>query len=56
MRRTRTRHAIAVLVVGLMTMPLAACGGEDEAGKDSFTVGLLLPSRAVPAGSIPTSR
>ncbi|MFE9443449.1 sugar ABC transporter substrate-binding protein [Streptomyces sp. NPDC006602] len=31
-----------------MTMPLAACGGEDEAGADSFAVGLLLPSRALP--------
>ncbi|WP_234381979.1 sugar ABC transporter substrate-binding protein [Streptomyces dysideae] len=31
-----------------MTMSLAACGGDGEAGADSFTVGLLLPSRAVP--------
>jgi len=46
--RTRTWHVIAALVAGLMTMPLAACGGDHEAGTDSFTVGLLLPSRAVP--------
>ncbi|GGL02114.1 sugar ABC transporter substrate-binding protein [Streptomyces flaveus] len=46
--RTRTRHVIAVLVAGLMAMPLAACGGDDEAGTDSFSVGLLLPSKAVP--------
>lgn len=46
--RTRMRHVIAVLVAGLMAMPLAACGGDDEAGTDSFSVGLLLPSRAVP--------
>jgi D-xylose transport system substrate-binding protein len=31
-----------------MTASLAACGEGDEAGTDSFTVGLLLPSRAVP--------
>ncbi|GAB2980374.1 sugar ABC transporter substrate-binding protein [Streptomyces pseudoechinosporeus] len=46
--RTRTRHVIAVLVAGLMTMSVAACGGDDEAGTDSFSVGLLLPSKAVP--------
>ncbi len=48
-RDTRTRHVIAVLVAGgLMAMALAACGGDDEAGTDSFSVGLLLPSKAVP--------
>lgn len=48
--RTRTWwHVIAALVAGLMTMSLAAaCGGDDEAGTDSFTVGLLLPNRATP--------
>ncbi|TQE30164.1 sugar ABC transporter substrate-binding protein [Streptomyces ipomoeae] len=46
--RTRTRHVVAALVAGLMTMSLAACGGDDEAGTDSFSVGLLLPSKAVP--------
>jgi D-xylose transport system substrate-binding protein len=46
--RTRIRCVVAVLVAGLVTVPLAACGGEDEAGADSFTVGLLLPSRALP--------
>ncbi|MFJ9818542.1 substrate-binding domain-containing protein [Streptomyces sp. NPDC101151] len=46
--RTRPRHIVAALVAGLMTMPLAACGGNDETGADSFTVGLLLPSRALP--------
>ncbi|NGO44945.1 sugar ABC transporter substrate-binding protein [Streptomyces ureilyticus] len=48
-RDTRTRHVIAVLVAGgLMAMALAACGGDGEAGTDSFSVGLLLPSKAVP--------
>ncbi|MGP4084543.1 sugar ABC transporter substrate-binding protein [Streptomyces sp. KR55] len=45
---TRMRSAVAALVAGLITMPLAACGGRGEAGTDSFSVGLLLPSRAVP--------
>jgi D-xylose transport system substrate-binding protein len=31
-----------------MAMPLAACGGDGRAETDSFAVGLLLPSRAVP--------
>jgi D-xylose transport system substrate-binding protein len=31
-----------------MAMSLASCGGDDAADMDSFTVGLLLPSRAVP--------
>lgn len=46
--RIRTRQVVAALVAGLMTIPLAACGGNDEAGTDRFTVGLLLPSRALP--------
>ncbi|MEU9960657.1 substrate-binding domain-containing protein [Streptomyces sp. NPDC050982] len=46
--RTRTRHLVAALVAGLMTMSLASCGGGDAADRDGFTVGLLLPSRAVP--------
>ncbi|GHI02126.1 ABC transporter substrate-binding protein [Streptomyces cellostaticus] len=46
--RTRPWHVVAGLVAALMTMPLAACGGDGETGADSFTVGLLLPSRAVP--------
>ncbi|MDF3145273.1 MULTISPECIES: substrate-binding domain-containing protein [unclassified Streptomyces] len=46
---TRVRRAIGVLVAGLLTVSLAAaCGGGDGGGADSFTVGLLLPSRAVP--------
>ncbi|RZB19254.1 sugar ABC transporter substrate-binding protein [Streptomyces sp. F001] len=45
---TRVGRAVAALVAGLMTMSLAACGGQGEAGTDSFSVGLLLPSRAVP--------
>lgn len=46
--RTRTRQVIAALVAGLMAMSLAACAGDDEAGTDSFSVGLLLPSRLLP--------
>lgn len=46
--RTRTRRLVAALVAGLMVMSLASCGGDDAADMDSFTVGLLLPSRAVP--------
>ncbi|MEV0936561.1 substrate-binding domain-containing protein [Streptomyces phaeochromogenes] len=46
--RTRTRQLVAALVAGLMAMSLASCGGDDAADMDSFTVGLLLPSRAVP--------
>jgi D-xylose transport system substrate-binding protein len=46
--RTRTRQLVAALVAGLMALSLAACGGDDAADTDSFTVGLLLPSRAVP--------
>ncbi|WP_225859059.1 sugar ABC transporter substrate-binding protein [Streptomyces albicerus] len=48
--RIRTRPVIAALVAGLMTTSLAtACGGgDDQAGTDRFTVGLLLPSRSLP--------
>ncbi|MEU9875946.1 sugar ABC transporter substrate-binding protein [Streptomyces phaeochromogenes] len=46
--RTRTRQLVAALVAGLMAMSVASCGGGDAADRDSFTVGLLLPSRAVP--------
>ncbi|WP_328843847.1 sugar ABC transporter substrate-binding protein [Streptomyces sp. NBC_00258] len=46
--RTRTRQVVAALVAGLMTMSLASCGGDEAADTDGFTVGLLLPSRAVP--------
>ncbi|MGW3117669.1 sugar ABC transporter substrate-binding protein [Streptomyces sp. NPDC001107] len=46
--RTRMWHVVAAVVAGLMTMSQAACGGDGTAGSDSFTVGLLLPSRSVP--------
>ncbi|MFJ1812720.1 MULTISPECIES: sugar ABC transporter substrate-binding protein [unclassified Streptomyces] len=46
--RTRRRAAVAVLAAALLTTPLASCGGDDEAAGEGFTVGLLLPSRAVP--------
>ncbi|KAB1148259.1 sugar ABC transporter substrate-binding protein [Streptomyces luteolifulvus] len=46
--RARGRYVVAALVAGLMTTSLAACGGDDHVGTDSFSVGLLLPSRAVP--------
>lgn len=47
MRASRC-HVAAALVAGLMTVPLAACGGHGAAETDSFAVGLLLPGRAVP--------
>ncbi|MER6417904.1 substrate-binding domain-containing protein [Streptomyces sp. NPDC001137] len=46
--RTRLWPVVAALVAGLMTLSQAACGGDGKAGSDSFTVGLLLPSRSVP--------
>ncbi|SDO77915.1 D-xylose transport system substrate-binding protein [Streptomyces sp. cf386] len=46
--RIRTRQVVAALVAGLLTMSLAACGGEDEADTDSFTIGLLFPNRVTP--------
>ncbi|WP_217213817.1 sugar ABC transporter substrate-binding protein [Streptomyces sp. AC550_RSS872] len=46
--RTRTLHVIAALVAGLMTASLTACGEDDGAGTDGFTVGLLLPNRVTP--------
>ncbi|WP_405885375.1 substrate-binding domain-containing protein [Streptomyces sp. NBC_01136] len=46
--RTRTWHVIAALVAGFITTSVAACGEDQEMGPDSFTVGLLLPSRVVP--------
>ncbi|WP_128430029.1 sugar ABC transporter substrate-binding protein [Streptomyces cyaneus] len=45
---TRVRRVIGVLVAGLLTVSLTACGSDGEGGADSFTVGLLLPSRTVP--------
>jgi ABC-type xylose transport system substrate-binding protein len=41
----RTRNVVGVLVAGLLTMPSAACTGDGTGTTDSFTVGLLLPSR-----------
>ncbi|WP_330302672.1 MULTISPECIES: substrate-binding domain-containing protein [unclassified Streptomyces] len=46
--RPRTCHVVAALVAGLMTMSLASCERDGRAAADSFTVGLLLPSRTVP--------
>ncbi|MGW0869153.1 substrate-binding domain-containing protein [Streptomyces sp. NPDC002740] len=46
--RTRRGAAVAVLAAALLTTPLASCGGEEKAAGEGFTVGLLLPSRAVP--------
>ncbi|MDX3117212.1 MULTISPECIES: sugar ABC transporter substrate-binding protein [Streptomyces] len=44
----RRQHVVAVLAAALMTVPLAACGGEQKPAREGFTVGLLLPSRTVP--------
>ncbi|WP_371667226.1 substrate-binding domain-containing protein [Streptomyces sp. NBC_00289] len=44
----RTRRTVAALVAGIMTISLAACAGDGEAKTDNFTVGLMLPSRALP--------
>jgi ABC-type xylose transport system substrate-binding protein len=45
---SRTRYVVGVLVVGLLAMSSAACTGDGKATVNSFTVGLLLPSRVVP--------
>nr|WP_229713299.1 substrate-binding domain-containing protein [Streptomyces fuscichromogenes] len=45
---SRARYAVGVLVAGLLTMPSVACTGGGPTAADSFTVGLLLPSRVVP--------
>ncbi|MFJ4521946.1 substrate-binding domain-containing protein [Streptomyces sp. NPDC088810] len=45
---TRSRHVVAALVAGLMTVPAAACGAHEGTRPDSFTVGLLLPGRVLP--------
>ncbi|MFB8175561.1 sugar ABC transporter substrate-binding protein [Streptomyces sp. NPDC055966] len=44
----RTRYVVGALVAGLLAMPSAACTGAGTATTESFTVGLLLPSRVVP--------
>ncbi|MFI2205972.1 sugar ABC transporter substrate-binding protein [Streptomyces sp. NPDC020192] len=44
----RTRYVVSALVAGLLTVPSAACTGDRTATTDSFTVGLLLPSREAP--------
>ncbi|MFD9396809.1 sugar ABC transporter substrate-binding protein [Streptomyces sp. NPDC060000] len=46
--RTGRGPVVAVLAAAVLTMPLASCGGGDKPGGEGFTVGLLLPSRAVP--------
>jgi D-xylose transport system substrate-binding protein len=43
----RTWHIAAALVAGV-TISLSACAGDAGTGTDSFTIGLLLPSRAIP--------
>ncbi|MFK0287645.1 sugar ABC transporter substrate-binding protein [Streptomyces sp. NPDC090499] len=45
---TRARYAVGALLAGLLTVASAACTGNGTATPDSFTVGLLLPSRVVP--------
>ncbi|MEV5956503.1 substrate-binding domain-containing protein [Streptomyces sp. NPDC051987] len=51
---SRRRYAVGALVAGLLALSQTACGvggtagGNGTAGPDSFTVGLLLPSRVVP--------
>ncbi|MGW1806950.1 sugar ABC transporter substrate-binding protein [Streptomyces sp. NPDC002078] len=45
---SRTRYVVGALVAGLLTMPSAACTGGGKPTTDSFTVGLLLPSREAP--------
>ncbi|MEW2402625.1 substrate-binding domain-containing protein [Streptomyces sp. NPDC046862] len=46
--RTRTRNALTAVVAGLMAVFAAGCSEGDGDGDNGFTVGLLLPSRAVP--------
>lgn len=46
--RTRRRQAATVLAAALLALPLASCGGDGDSDAEGFTVGLLLPSRAVP--------
>ncbi|MFG2278669.1 substrate-binding domain-containing protein [Streptomyces asoensis] len=46
--RTGRGPVVAVLAAALLTAPLASCGSGEEPGREGFTVGLLLPSRAVP--------
>lgn len=46
--RIHIRNAIAAVVAGLLAVSLAGCGSNGGGGGDSFTVGLLLPSRGLP--------
>ncbi|MDX2681600.1 substrate-binding domain-containing protein [Streptomyces sp. NY05-11A] len=46
--RIPRQYLVAVVAAALVATPLAACGGEHRTGGEGFTVGLLLPSRAVP--------
>ncbi|MFF5140131.1 sugar ABC transporter substrate-binding protein [Streptomyces sp. NPDC013157] len=45
---SRAPYVVGALVAGLLAAPSAACTAGGEATTDSFTVGLLLPSRVVP--------
>ncbi|MEU9448811.1 substrate-binding domain-containing protein [Streptomyces sp. NPDC048277] len=45
---SRTRYVVGALVAGLLVTPSAACTSDGKTTADSFTVGLLLPSRVVP--------
>ncbi|MCX4759771.1 substrate-binding domain-containing protein [Streptomyces sp. NBC_01275] len=44
----RRGRVLAALAAALLALPLAACGADHGKDADGFTVGLLLPSRAVP--------
>ncbi|MEU5282176.1 substrate-binding domain-containing protein [Streptomyces asoensis] len=46
--RTGRGRVVAVLAAALLTAPLASCGSDGAPDREGFTVGLLLPSRAVP--------
>ncbi|MEU1850809.1 substrate-binding domain-containing protein [Streptomyces sp. NPDC019990] len=46
--KSRRRRVVAGLLAGVMAVSLAACAGDGGEGEDGLTVGLLLPSRAVP--------